>query len=184
MPSLLCLPPALTYITLSSNSEVMAATGELPLPVPCLFPTWPGPTSSPELICPQFGQCSQVKGKGWTRSCHGTTLGQGLAAGNPWLHVVLTVNNDFVPALNRSGCELLEELLSAPSSCRQDGSEGQELLWGVPLARCLPMRHLGGVPVGRTRAQPLGTKHELGTWMLPGSIRTNTAPSARTQAEC
>lgn len=44
---LLCLPPVLTYITASSNSEAMAVTGELPVPEPCFFPTWPGPNDPP-----------------------------------------------------------------------------------------------------------------------------------------
>lgn len=36
--------------------------------------------------------------------------------------------------------------------------------------------------MGRTRAVTLGTKHELGTRMLSGSIHTNNTPHAHTQA--
>jgi len=184
MQSLLCLPPALTYITLSSNSEAVAATGELPMAEPCSFCTWSGPTSSPELICPQFGWCSQAKGQGWTRSSHSTMSGQGLAPGNPWLHVVLRVKHKFVHAFNRSVCKFLEALLSASSSSsRQDGLECWKLLQCLLPARCLPVKHLGVVPAGRTRTVTAGTKHELGTGMLPGSFRTNNTPCVCTLVE-
>lgn len=101
MRSLLCLLPALMYTTkfkLRSNGCHWRASRARALFISNMAKTQ-RPTYSPELICPQFGRCSQVKGQGWTRSCQATVLGQGLAPGNPWLLVVLTVNNIFVPAL-------------------------------------------------------------------------------------
>lgn len=149
---------------------------------PCSFLRWPGPTSSHELICPQFEWCSQGKGQGWTRSCHGTMSGQGLAPGYPQLHVILTVNNKFVSALNRSRCKLLEELLPAPfSSSRQDGSEGWELLLCLPLSSMPSCEAPGSSPSGQDQGND--SENQAQTWHWDAArIHSYQQCSAYTQA--
>lgn len=77
----------------------MAVNRELPVKKLCLLPTWPGLNSPP----PHLGL--SVRGLDSTPKLSDQILPwyyveQGLALGNVLLHVVLTVNKTFVPALD------------------------------------------------------------------------------------